>query len=78
MIDVVDSLALSIRANGGLYANLLAAGISCAARITTGREKTRVIVKRILLKCCYRPDKREKTTQTVLERAELLSQEWAV
>ena len=37
----------------------------------------RVIVKRILNKYEYPPDKQEKATQTVLEQAEVLSQEWA-
>jgi type I restriction enzyme R subunit len=38
----------------------------------------RVLVKRILRKYGYPPDLQEKATQTVLEQAELLSQEWAV
>jgi type I restriction enzyme R subunit len=42
------------------------------------RAQLRVIVKRILRKYGYPPDKQEKATQTVLEQAELLSQEWAV
>ena len=37
----------------------------------------RVIVKRILRKYGYRPDKQEKATQTVLEQAEVLSSLWA-
>ena len=41
------------------------------------RAKLRVIVKRILRKYGYPPDKQEKATQTVLEQAELLSEEWA-
>ena len=41
------------------------------------RAQLRVIVKRILRKYGYPPDKQEKATQTVLEQAELLSQEWA-
>jgi len=41
------------------------------------RAKMRVIVKRILRKYGYPPDKQEKATQTVLEQAELLSAEWA-
>ena len=41
------------------------------------RAKLRVIVKRILRKHGYPPDKQEKATQTVLEQAELLEQEWA-
>ena len=42
------------------------------------RANLRVIVKRILRKYGYPPDKQEKATQTVLEQAALLSQEWAV
>jgi len=41
------------------------------------RAHLRVIVKRILRKYGYPPDKQEKATQTVLEQAEVLSQEWA-
>lgn len=41
------------------------------------RAQLRVIVKRILRKYGYPPDKQEKATQTVLEQAELLSGEWA-
>ncbi len=42
------------------------------------RAQLRVLVKRILRKYGYPPDKQEKATQTVLEQAELLSAEWAV
>jgi type I restriction enzyme R subunit len=38
----------------------------------------RVLVKRILRKNGYPPDKQEQATRTVLEQAEALSQEWAV
>ena len=41
------------------------------------RAHLRVIVKRILRKYGYPPDKQEKATQTVLEQAEALSQAWA-
>ncbi len=41
------------------------------------RAQLRVIVKRILRKHGYPPDKQEKATQTVLEQAEVLSLEWA-
>jgi len=41
------------------------------------RAGLRVIVKRILRKYNYPPDKQEKATQTVLEQAEVLSEEWA-
>ena len=41
------------------------------------RAKLRTIVKRILRKYGYPPDKQEKAAQTVLEQAELLSAEWA-
>ena len=42
------------------------------------RAQLRVLVKRILRKHGYPPDKQEKATQTVLEQAELLSEGWAV
>ena len=42
------------------------------------RAQIRVIVKRILRKYGYPPDKREKATQTVLEQAEVLCKEWVV
>jgi len=42
------------------------------------RAQLRVLVKRILRKYGYPPDKQEKATQTVLEQAEVLSTEWAV
>ncbi|MBZ0159150.1 MAG: type I restriction endonuclease subunit R [bacterium] len=42
------------------------------------RAHLRVLVKRILRKHGYPPDKQEKATQTVLEQAEVLSAEWAV
>jgi type I restriction enzyme, R subunit len=41
------------------------------------RAKIRVMVKRILRKHGYPPDKQEKATQTVLEQAELLCADWA-
>ena len=37
------------------------------------RAKLRVIVKRILRKYGYPPDRQERATRTVLEQAELLS-----
>jgi type I restriction enzyme R subunit len=42
------------------------------------RAHLRVLVKRILRKYGYPPDKQEKATQTVLEQAEVLSEGWAV
>ncbi len=42
------------------------------------RAQLRVLVKRILRKHGYPPDKQEKATQTVLEQAEVLSAAWAV
>ncbi len=43
----------------------------------TVRAQLRVLVKRILRKHGYPPDKQEKATATVLEQAALLSAEWA-
>jgi len=40
------------------------------------RAQLRVIVKRILRKYGYPPDKQEKATETVLEQAALLTEEW--
>jgi type I restriction enzyme R subunit len=42
------------------------------------RAHLRVLVKRILRKHGYPPDKQEKATQTVLEQAEVLSAAWAM
>ena len=42
------------------------------------RANLRRLVKRVLRKYGYPPDKQEKATQTVLEQAEALSGEWAV
>ena len=41
------------------------------------RAQLRVLVKRILRKYGYPPDKQEKATQTVLEQPALVSGEWA-
>ncbi len=40
------------------------------------RAKLRRLVKRILRKYGYPPDKQEKATQTVLEQAELIARDW--
>jgi Domain of unknown function (DUF3387) len=40
------------------------------------KAKLRVIVKRILRKHGYPPDRQEAATVTVLEQAELLSESW--
>ena len=42
------------------------------------RANLRRLVKRILRKHGYPPDKQEKATRTVLEQAEVLSAGWAV
>ena len=42
------------------------------------RAQLRVLVKRILRRHGYPPDKQEKATETVLEQAALLSAGWAV
>jgi type I restriction enzyme, R subunit len=41
------------------------------------RAKLRVMVRRILRKYGYPPDKREKATVTVLEQAEVIAKDWA-
>jgi len=42
------------------------------------RAQLRVLVKRILRKHGYPPDRQEKATEKVLEQAEVLSAEWAM
>ena len=42
------------------------------------RARLRVMVRRVLRKYGYPPDKQEKATDTVLEQAELLGSNWAV
>jgi type I restriction enzyme R subunit len=42
------------------------------------RAQLRVVVKRILRKYGYPPDKQERATRTVLEQAEVLSEAWVV
>ncbi len=44
----------------------------------TVRAKLRTMVRRILRRYGYPPDKQEQATVTVLEQAALLSGEWAV
>jgi type I restriction enzyme, R subunit len=41
------------------------------------RAKLRIMVKRVLRRYGYPPDKQEKATQTVLQQAELLCADWA-
>ena len=43
----------------------------------SARANIRRLVKRILLKHGYPPDKREQASKTVLEQAEMLGQDWA-
>ena len=43
----------------------------------SARAKIRVMVKRILRKHGYPPDKQEQATKTVLEQAEVLCEDWA-
>ncbi len=42
------------------------------------RAQLRVLVKRILRKYGYPPDRQERATRTVLEQAEVLSEAWAI
>ena len=44
----------------------------------TTRARLRVLVRRMLRKYGYPPDKQEEATKTVLEQAEVLSADWAV
>jgi type I restriction enzyme R subunit len=40
------------------------------------RAQLRVLVKRVLRKYGYPPDKQEKATETMLEQAEVIAGEW--
>jgi len=42
------------------------------------RAKLRIVVKRLLRKHGYPPDRQEQAVKTVLEQAELLSRDWAI
>jgi len=50
---------------------------ACRKDTENVRAQLRVLVKRILRRYGYPPDKQEKATLTVLEQAEVLSQGWA-
>jgi type I restriction enzyme R subunit len=65
--DIARELVASVRAN---------VTIDWTVRENV-RAQLRVLVKRILRKHGYPPDKQEKATQTVLEQAAVLSAEWA-
>jgi type I restriction enzyme R subunit len=65
--DIARELAVSVRKN---------VTIDWMLRENV-RAQLRVLVKRILRKYGYPPDKQEKATQTVLEQAEALSALWA-
>ena len=41
------------------------------------QAKLRVMVKRVLKKYGYPPDKQQKATETVLDQAKLLCKDWA-
>ena len=43
----------------------------------SAQAQIRVLVRRILRKYGYRPDKQEKVTQTVFEKVKLLFADWA-
>jgi type I restriction enzyme R subunit len=43
----------------------------------SARARMRLTVKKLLRKYRYPPDKQEKATQTVLEQAELLGEDWS-
>jgi type I restriction enzyme R subunit len=43
----------------------------------SAKAKLRTIIKRLLRKHGYPPDRQEKATQTVLEQAEIMCRDWA-
>jgi len=70
------------RARGGGFGEALGSALCRDGRQGDGgreaaQAQIRVIVRRILRKYGYPPDKQEKTTQTVLEQAKLLCVDWA-
>jgi type I restriction enzyme, R subunit len=65
--DIARELVASVRAN---------VTIDWTVRENV-RAQLRVLVKRMLRKHGYPPDKQEQATQTVIEQAEVLSQVWA-
>ena len=78
MADPHSVLSRAVRSNQYVVSGgtLNGAALDEAARENV-RAQLRVLVKRILRKYGYPPDKQEKATQTVLEQAEALSEMWA-
>src|SRR5262249_3095853 len=64
--DIARELVDTVRRNTSIDWNLK----------ESARAKLRVIVKRILRKYGYPPDKQERAAITVLEQAELFSEQW--
>lgn len=73
-----DKIELNRRMNETLEATARAIFKSWFVDFDPVRAKMRVMVKRILRRYGYPPDKQEKATQTVLEQAEVLAREWTV
>ena len=67
LVDIARELVATVKRN---------VIINCIVRDNVCAD-LRVIVKRILRKYGYPPDKQERATQTVLEQAALLSAQWA-
>ena len=70
-------VALARRRRGVLRQREDEAGQAREELREAAQAQIRVIVRRILRKYGYPPDKQEKATQTVLEQAEVLSEIWA-
>ena len=64
---IAQELVVKVRAN---------ASVDWSVRESSG-ARMRLAVKKLLHKYHYPPDKQEKATQTVLEQAELLGEEWS-
>ncbi|NSW82200.1 MAG: type I restriction endonuclease subunit R [Syntrophothermus sp.] len=84
--DALGTNGSAIQVLGDEKLCIIARELTAAVRSNTSIDWTmresvraglRVIVKRILRKHGYPPDKQEKATQVVIEQAEALSQEWA-
>jgi hypothetical protein len=72
-----DKIELNRRMNETLEAAARAIFKSWFVDFDPVRAKLRTLVKRVLRKYGYPPDKQEKATLTVLAQAELLCADWA-
>ena len=70
----------TLEARNRAFHRMLIDGVTVEHRTSDGRirgAQLRVLVRRVLRKHGYPPDKQEKAALTVLEQAEVLSEGWA-